>query len=518
MAKVGFRVGVAIGLWLAMSAMAQAQSPKPDGPVVRTAQGALMGETGPNNSFAFKGIPFAKAPVGDLRWRAPQPVAAWKGVRLAQKSAPACLQVSYGWNEKDAASSAEDCLYLELRTPTLEAAAKKPVMVFIHGGANRAGGGSGTISSAMVDEGVVLISLQYRLGVLGFMSHPALSAESAHKVSGNYALMDLIAGLEWVKANISAFGGDPDNVTIFGHSAGSHDVGLLLTSPLAKGLFHKAIMQSGTPQFGMAPRTLTQNEALGVDLAKTVGPRTEKDPASARALAALRAAPAKALQAAADKLDAPIPDDSFIWLQPTVDGYVLPRAPEDVFMDGDQAKVPLIIGMSARELGLHGGKEAVYSTIQHEFGERAFTAKRYYKLDINLDPPADPVLGSADLQLATDISFRCPSSWVADHQASIGQKVWLYQLDIDADPAKPAGHGSELAFVFNRPPAGATLSAWPPMMAYWTRFAATGEPRGPNLLEWAEFGLDDNYMAFSRAGPVVRQRLRGGICDMLNRP
>lgn len=277
-------------------------------------------------------------------------------------------------------------------------------------------------------------------------------------------------------------------------------------------------MQSGTPQFGMAARTLTQNEALGVSLAKSIGPRTEKDPASARALAALRAAPAKALQTAADKLDAPTDDDSFIWLQPTVDGHVLPRAPEDVFMDGDQAKVPLIIGVSARELGLHGGKDAVYATIQREFKERSFTAKRYYKLDINLDPPPDPVLGSADLQLATDLSFRCPSVWVADHQVSAGQKVWLYQLDVDADPAKVAGHGSELAFVFNRPPQGASLSAWPPMMAYWAGFAKGGAPAGVNLTDWAEFGLDENYMQFTKSGPLVRQRLRSGICDMLNRP
>ena len=220
--------------------------PQPDA-VVTTTFGQVGGEDYGDGTWTFKAIPFASPPVGDLRWMPPEDPAHWKGVRYNPSSAPACLQVSYGWNADLAKSSSEDCLYLEVRTPDLDSHAKKAVMVFIHGGANRAGGGAGTIYSGFAGKDVVIVSLQYRLGVFGFMSHPALTRESGHDASGNYALLDLMQALYWVKTNIAQFGGDPNNVTIFGHSAGAGDVGLLMSSPLARGLFNKAISESGPP-------------------------------------------------------------------------------------------------------------------------------------------------------------------------------------------------------------------------------------------------------------------------------
>jgi para-nitrobenzyl esterase len=211
--------------------------------VVAVTGGAVSGER-QGQGAVFLGVPFARPPIGDLRWRPPQPLR-WTGERAASAAGPACLQAPLGWNDKDAARSSEDCLYLDVSTPALDATARRPVMVWIHGGANWAGSGDGVVRSRLARQGVVVVSVQYRLGVFGFLSHPALTAEGGG-ASGNYALMDLVAALRWVRTNIAAFGGDPDNVTLFGHSAGAQDVGLLLVSPSSQGLFAKAVEQSGT--------------------------------------------------------------------------------------------------------------------------------------------------------------------------------------------------------------------------------------------------------------------------------
>lgn len=473
-------------------------------PVVRVAQGELRGQPNGTQSTIFRAIPFAAPPVGDLRWKAPQPPANWDGVREGYDSAPACLQVSYGWNENDARTSSEDCLYLEIATPNLKPEKPLPVMVWIHGGANRAGGGSGTVWSAIPSEGVVLVSVQYRLGVFGFLSHPALSAEQGG-ASGNYAVMDMVAALQWVKANIAQFGGDAANVTIFGHSAGSQDVGLLLSTPLSQGLFHKAILQSGTPQFGMAPRTLPQNEALGVELARGY---TAHAPDSAEALRDLRGAPAMALQTSGDGLNAPIDDKSFIWLQAVVDGRVLPQSPDDLFRAGAQSRVPLIIGYSARELGLHGGPEALKSTLKSAYGTKAKKARKFYKGD-------DALMGSADLRLATDLTFRCPADRLAWYQVAAGQPVWLYQLEVHnpGEAGKAVGHGSELHFLFNRNTEGLATGVWPPLLQQWTAFAKTGDPNGAGLPLWADYGTLRNALRFSAQGPVATKALRAKPCD-----
>jgi para-nitrobenzyl esterase len=221
---------VTSALWAALLAFGAAGTAfAADGAVVTVTGGAIRGEAR-GAGAVFRGVPFAAPPVGDRRWKPPAPVAPWTGVRDATVSGAPCLQRSYGWNAKDAADSREDCLYLDVRTPTLKPAKPLPVMVWIHGGANRAGSARGTVESSLVEQGVVLVSIQYRLGAFGFLSHPGLTAEGGG-ASGNYALMDQIAALRWVRDNIARFGGDPGNVTLFGHSAGGQDVGLLMLAP-----------------------------------------------------------------------------------------------------------------------------------------------------------------------------------------------------------------------------------------------------------------------------------------------
>ena len=490
----------------------------PPGPpadvIVNVSGGQLGGEALSDGTFAFKAVPFARPPVGPLRWTAPQDAPVWSGVRFSQESAPGCLQAAYGWQDDISQRSSEDCLYLEIRTPSFNSGAKKPVMVFIHGGANRAGAGAGTISSSLGRRDVVVVSLQYRLGVFGFLSHPALTVEQGG-ASGNYALMDQIKALQWLHDNIARFGGDPDNVTLFGHSAGGQDVGLLMASPLARGLFHRAIAQSGTPQFGFAPRTLAQNETLGIKLAE----QFSNDPADgAKALADLRRAPAMALQQAGDKLTPAMEDASFIWDQATVDGRVLPKAPAEIFKVGEGAKVPLIIGVSARELGLADVNASLYGAIATRFGEERGKVLRFYKLDVKKNPKPDDLLGDVSLQLSTDIMLRCPADWMARQITKSGGTAYLYQLDIDADPKAKVHHGSELSFVFNDRPKGVKEDRWPRLMDYWVQFATTGDPNRKGLDNWPTYGRKARYIEFTRKGSQIEDNMREDICAVLDRP
>ncbi|CAN5341916.1 carboxylesterase family protein [soil metagenome] len=497
------RVFALIGLLLALaSGAAKAE----DGVTVTVTGGPITGEAR-GAGAAFRGVPFARPPVGALRWKPPLAVTPWTAPRDAQVSGAPCLQRAYGWNAVDAEASREDCLYLDVRTPTLKPGARLPVMVMIHGGANRAGSARGTVESSLVEQGVVLVAIQYRLGVFGFLSHAGLTAESGRGASGNYALMDQIAALRWARDNIATFGGDPRNVTIFGHSAGAQDVGLLMISPLAEGLFAKAIEQSGTAGFGVPVRTLAENEALGADLARAVG---------ATDLAALRAVTGPTLLDAADHLKPPIDDDSFIWLQAVVDGWVIPKAPGPVLAAGGQSRVALIIGNSARELTLYGGADNAAAWVRANYGAGADTAMALYGLGPGRAPVPDATLGDVSDQIATDISFRCPATYVAARQVAVGQRVWRYQLDVSA--SGPVHHGSELPFVFDTPPAGSTEETWPRLQTYWANFARTGAPNGPGLAPWPTYGAAAKALAFTASGPKPTTDDRGALCRLLPRP
>jgi para-nitrobenzyl esterase len=478
-------------------------------PRARIAQGELVGRAGEGSQALFLGVPFAQPPVGPMRWRPPWP-ADWRGARDATVQAPACLQKPLGWNDADAARSSEDCLYLDISTPKLEPGARAPVMVWIHGGANWAGSGAGAVRSSLARQGVVVVSVQYRLGVFGFLSHPGLTAEGGG-ASGNYALMDQIAALRWVHDNIAAFGGDPANVTLFGHSAGGQDVGLLMLAPSARGLFARGVLQSGTPGFGFPPRTLAQNEAIGVDLARLIGAPSETASRDG-GLKALRRASGQDLLKAADHLIAPIDDQSFIWTQAVVDGAVLPRAPDELLAEADGATAPMIIGNSAREIALFGhDPERARAWIRDDARDAAPALLKLYGLDAVEPPASDLIDGEVAVRVATDRMFRCPVNHVAAVRTGLGGAVWRYELEAPAPGAAVVSHGAELRYVFDRPEG-------PPMQAYWLNFARSGDPNGPGLPAWPSFGSTGRYLAFTAAGPVARQGLAMARCGHLRRP
>ena len=441
----------------------------------------------------FKGIPYAAPPVGALRWQAPQPVVPWTGVRAAEAYGARAMQV-HVWDDMfffDPGPS-EDCLYLNLWMPAKPATDKLPVMVWIHGGGFVAGGSSeprqdgGNLSK----NGVLVVSMNYRMGIFGFFSHPELTAESPHHASGNQGLLDMVAALQWVKRNIAAFGGDPDNVTIFGESAGSMAVSALMASPEAKGLFQKAIGESGAvtnPRRPQAP--LAQAEQDGLKLVEKLFGTTS--------LAKLRALPAQQIIEATTK-----PDVGF-WPQVVADGWFLPRAGADIFAAGQQSHVPLLAGWNLDEGGSGDifGKEAptlanYEKQAKARFGDRADAFLKAYAASTD----AGAKRAAADYGGDQFIGYGT-WKWIELHRQTGGAPVWRYKfeqfLPVAAD-AKPgteprAPHAGEIEYVFQ------VLSSkkldWQPehralsdqMAAYWTNFAKTGNPNGAGLPEWPAY-------------------------------
>ena len=484
-----------LGLWVVLAGAVSAQPAA--SPVVQTDSGPIRGVETPDGGAVFRAIPFAKPPLGPLRWRAPEPAEPWSEVRDAISTAPACLQRDIGWNHVFAVRQSEDCLYLDVVTPRLDAGARLPVMVWIHGGANLAGGMGDTVTSPMVRRGVVLVAIQYRLGALGFVSLPALTAEQGG-ASGNYALMDQIAALTWVKANIARFGGDPDKVTIFGESAGAEDVGLLTLAPSTEGLFAREIQESGTASFGLPPRSLKENEALGEQFARLAGA-----PAGDGALEALRALPPAQILAAQAALQAPMAD--FVWLNAVVDGRVLTQAPAEILASSRPLR-PLLIGSNAREIDFLRDAD-VAKALATTWGEDGRAAWKLYAAD------PDPRFGDVALQAASDGMFRCPTDFTAKAFVKAGMPVWVYLFDLPNHA--PVSHSTELPFVFDDLPAG---PAGVTLQAYWTNFAKTGDPNGPGLPQWPGFGEARAYLGFEPAGPAAGRDLRGAICERLGRP
>jgi para-nitrobenzyl esterase len=496
--------------------VAQASAaPAAQPPAAKSAQGWLVGESSSGGGAVFRGVPYAAPPLGSLRWRAPQAPQPWRGRRMASAAAAPCLQADYGWNAGDAARSSEDCLYLDIHTPDLHPHRPLPVMVWIHGGSNRAGSAGDTMDSGITRRGVLLVSIQYRLGVFGFLSHPALTRESRRRAAGNFGLLDQIAALHWVRHNIAAFGGDARTVTVFGHSAGAEDVGQLLVSPLAHGLFCRAIEQSGSPAFGLPPRSLADNEAIGLQLARLLGVG-----ADAAALVALRSRDAHEILAAAEALRSPsLRDPSYLWLQVVVDGQVLPLAPRELLAAGRSNPVALIIGSNTRELTVPGGDAQTDAFLAESFGANDAAARSLYGYMPNGPLPAsDARYGSFSERLSGDVIFRCPAARTAELQAAAGYPVWQYQFG-HIDSERPLGHAAELPFVFDDLPLGAAPDEPAvSLQSYWVAFAQRGDPNGPALPAWPRYDPNTRgYMDFSATGPQAASNPGGSICALLDR-
>jgi len=454
----------------------------------------------------FKGIPFAAPPVGELRWKAPQPVAAWSGVKTADTFGPQCMQQPYPAGSAYAttpAPTSEDCLYLNVWSAA-GAGDKRPVMVWIHGGAWTRGSGSTPTydGAALAKKGVVVVTTNYRLGPFGFLAHPELTAESAQRASGNYAILDHVAALKWVQKNIAAFGGNPANVTIFGESAGSWSVNVVQATPLARGLFHRAIGESGA-QFARNPR-LADAEKGGVALAKAVG---------ADSLKALRDVPAEKLLAVQSFRSGA-----------NVDGWVLPDEVRTIFVQKKQNDVPVLIGSNANEWTTLSSPAQFPKTLD-DFHRRmeAQYAGLAKELDAVYPVKADADIAEAMLGIGRDTTFTLEMRTWARMVTAAGRKAFLYQftrVPPGPNPAWGAYHASEIAYAFNnvgsRPWAtDADTRLADRMSSYWANFATTGDPNGKGLPVWAPY--DQSAEPYLDLGDAVqvRQHLLKAQLDFL---
>ncbi len=491
-----------------------------DDPVVSVTGGQVRGQVLKDGGAKFLGIPYAQPPLADLRWRKTMPVKPWTGVREAVEFGGTCAMNPI-WGMPKVTN--EDCLYLNVWTPVWPAAGLKPVMVWIHGGGNVAGSGNEN-GVAFTRHGVVLVSFNYRLGIFGFLAHPELTAESPDHASGNYALMDQIAALKWVQENIKKFGGDPTNVTIFGESAGAMDVNLLMASPMAKGLFHRVIAESGSILLSGGAAPLAKAEQKGVEFAKLAGAGDGPG-----AVKTLRATSVDQLLAAFGKYAGPSGVPSSLMV--SVDGKVLPRSPAEVFAAGKQIPAALIIGINAREFGGPPDAAAAKKQIEGDYGDLAAQALPLYGIATAQDGKVteatpDPLYGNAGAQLATDTTFRCPSRVVADWNSKAGIATYQYQFSrgIPGHPEIGAIHASEVWYVFGnldqqrpmRPeyqPEDYAISK--AMQEYWTNFAKTGSPDGNGVPAWPKYKAESRkYMEFTDNGPVVGAELRQKQCEI----
>ncbi len=485
-------------LLLLMSASASlAPAQDPAGVRLQIQGGTIEGALSPDGrTRVFKGVPYAAPPVGALRWQPPQPVKPWTGVRSAREFAPRAMQVPL-WPDMifhDAGPS-EDCLYLNVWVPAEAGDAPLPVMFWIHGGGFVAGGSSEPRQegSALAQEGVVVVSLNYRMGVFGFMAHPELVAESPTGAAGNYGLLDMVAALEWVRDNISAFGGDPSKVTIFGESAGSMAVSALMASPEATGLFHRAIGQSGSA-LGRGLTGLEESAAAGRAFGEKIGAPT---------LAELRALPADQLVQLWAQAD--------MWsFRPNLDGLFFTTHPLQVFARGEQAPVPLLAGWNLDEGGpgaLTGRAEpnlANFRLAAHErFGIFAPRFLEAYSASNDAEAARAAADYGGDRFIATGTW-----KWIEEHRRTSGQPVYRYLFDhlvpLNRDLAQPgdqprAAHSWDIEYVFNvldsknAPWTDADHALADRMAAYWANFARAGDPNGDGLPAWPAYAPTDDH-------------------------
>lgn len=459
---------------------------------VRLDAGSVSGLPVVEGVRAFKGIPFGAPPVGDLRWRSPRPVTRWEGVREATEFGDVCIQPPGQGRLNiavlpDGPGMSEDCLYLNVWTPAGSAADALPVMLYIYGGAFTEGAGSVPLydGTELARKGAVIVTMNYRLGAFGFLAHPELTRTSSHGYSGNYGLTDMIASLHWVQNNIAAFGGNPENVTVFGQSAGAMAIASLVTSPSAEGLFQRAISQSGAWMgLGMsaAMRTRAQAEQSGVEAAEQAGVATAEQ---MRAMSA-------------DRVVASFRSAGMI-----VDGWILPEDPSDVFAAGRQHRVDVLVGSNKDESFIPGGPGAAQFEAQarEQYGALADDYLAVYPHATD----AEAARSSAD-------AFRDQTFWhmrlYAEYQAKQGNDAYLfYFAQNPPGPAgegdRPATHAAEVPYAFDNlgelplfpdasvPELAAAsaddLGVADRMSSYWVNFARSGNPNGAGLPRWPAY-------------------------------
>ncbi|OIR18939.1 fumonisin B1 esterase [mine drainage metagenome] len=515
---------------------------------VKTQDGLLEGTLDQSTGIRmFKGIPYAAPPVGDLRWRAPRPVTPWAGVRKADKFGPRAMQLPlFGDMNFRSNGVSEDCLYLNVWTPKDAKVGSLPVLVYFYGGGFAAGDGSEYRydGESMARRGIVAVTVNYRLGIFGFMAHPELTAGSAHHASGDYGLLDQVAALEWVKRNIAAFGGNPNHVTIGGESAGSMSVSALMASPLSKHLFQAAIGESGAIFSELSPVPRAQAEKQGLDIAAALGgdkPLT---------IAELRAMPAEELLQRAAKVGG-------LWFSVDVDGYFLPRTPKAIFEAGEQAHVPLLAGVNSQEMDynafLKGEKptlENYRAALTRVFGDNADEAFKLYPAH-----DEEQVMDAAQ-DLAGDRFIRHATWTWTDLATKTGGEPTFFYLFARPRPAMRAEMGNAIAGLAGgvirnpdpskpRPPSarGAVHSAeieyalgnlatntvydWTAddyavsqaMQAYFANFIRTGNPNGPGLIDWPEFKTGERLVINVSCHPesVALQRERYDFLDRVGK-
>lgn len=519
-----------LSLLIGVAISAQESAPK-----VKTELGVIRGVQ-EDGVASFKGIPFAAPPIGEFRWRAPQPLSAWEGELDATEYGANCAQSGWGGAPGTISEgSSEDCLYLNVWKPAdANTGANLPVMVWIHGGGfvGGSGSGAGIAGDEFAKKGVVLITINYRLGRLGHFAFPALSAENPEEHKGSYAYMDQIAALQWVQKNIAAFGGNPDNVTIFGFSAGGVSVHSLMTIPDAKGLFHKAISQSGGGRDGVLtgrpireehadPFYKISAETIGINFAKKHG----IEGTDAEALAKLRSLSIEEIVDGGQETDGE--GGPRTYSGPILDGKLVVETAQSAYKAGRQANVPIIIGSNSAEIGgsfvnTSSSEEELFSL----FGKLEDEAKSAY------DPEGTKEFAEVITKFNTDWVWAEPGRFVARALIAQGELAYIYHFGFVPEPMKErmpygAGHGSEVAYVFNNPDARWGNPETTPedqkvaemMNTYWTNFAKSGEPFGKGLPKWPVYTLEKNeILDIQRNGtPIGKPDPRQARLDVIEK-